>query len=143
MLVSDILAKKGNKVFKILPAKTVMEAVKGMVSFKVGAVLVVDDQDTTLGIFTERDVTRCLAAHGPTVLGTAVGGHMTLNPLSCKSSDSVAAVMSQMSTHHFRHMPVMGDDALVGIVSIRDLVSNSLERAEYEAEAMRAYVTAS
>ena len=143
MLVSDILAKKGNKVFKILPTKTVMEAVKGMVSFKVGAVLVVDDKDVTLGIFTERDVTRCLAAHGAAVMESAVGAHMTANPVTCKASDSVASVMNQMTTHHFRHMPVMGDGALVGIVSIRDLVSNSLERAEYEADAMRAYVTAS
>ncbi len=143
MLVSEILAKKGNKVFKILPTKTVMEAVKGMASFKVGAVLVVDEKDATLGIFTERDVTRCLAAHGAGVMEAAVGDHMTRDPLVCQAHDSVASVMSKMSTHHFRHMPVFADGKLAGIVSIRDMVSNSLERAEFEAEAMRAYVTAS
>ncbi|OAN47970.1 CBS domain-containing protein [Paramagnetospirillum marisnigri] len=143
MLVSEILARKGNKVFKILPTKAMMDAVQGMASFKVGAVLVVDANDVTQGIFTERDVTRCLAAHGAGVLEAPVGEHMTRNPLVCKATDSVASVMSQMSTHHFRHMPVFDNGKMIGIVSIRDLVSNSLERAEFEAEAMRAYVTAS
>lgn len=142
MLVSEILAKKGNKIFKILPSKAMIEAVQGMAAFKVGAVLVVDEKGGTLGIFTERDVTRCLAAHGAAVLENPVGDHMTRNPLTCQGGDTVASVMSTMSTHHFRHMPVMEDGQLKGIVSIRDLVSNSLERAEFEAEAMRAYVTA-
>jgi CBS domain-containing protein len=143
MLVSEILAKKGNKVFKILPTKSVMEAVTGMVSFKVGAVMVVDDKDGIAGIFTERDLSRILVAKGAAVLDTPVGEHMTRNPVPCKAGDSVAAVMSQMSRHHFRHMPVFEGSTLCGIVSIRDLVSNSLERAEFEAEMMRAYVTAS
>jgi len=142
MLVSEILNKKGNKIFKILPSKSMIEAVQGMAAFKVGAVLVVDERDNTLGIFTERDVTRCLAAHGAIVLENPVGDHMTRDPLACQASDTVASVMSTMSTHHFRHMPVMQDGLMKGIVSIRDLVSNSLERAEFEAEAMRAYVTA-
>lgn len=142
MLVTEILAKKGNKVFKILPNKSVMDAVTGMVSFKVGAVMVVDEKDAILGIFTERDLSRILVANGASVLDAPVGDHMTRNPVPCKASDSVAAVMSQMSRHHFRHMPVFDDKGLCGIVSIRDLVSNSLERAEFEAEMMRAYVTA-
>jgi CBS domain-containing protein len=142
MLVSEILNKKGNSIFKILPSKAIIEAVQGMAAFKVGAVLVVDEQDKTLGIFTERDVTRCLATHGATILESAVGDHMTRNPLTCLISDTVASVMSTMSNHHFRHMPVMDNGKLKGIVSIRDMVSNSLERAEFEAEAMRAYVTA-
>lgn len=142
MLVSEILAKKGGKIFKILPSKAMIEAVQGMAVFKVGAVLVVDEKDRTLGIFTERDVTRCLAAHGAAVLEHPVGSHMTRDPLTCEAGDTVASVMSAMSTHHFRHMPVMADGKLAGIVSIRDLVSNSLERAEFEAEALRAYVTA-
>ncbi|CAA7615574.1 CBS domain-containing protein [Magnetospirillum sp. SS-4] len=143
MLVAEILAKKGNKVFKILPAKTVMEAVTGMVSFKVGAVMVVDERDAILGIFTERDLSRVLVSRGASVLDSPVGDHMTRNPVPCKASDTVPAVMSLMSRHHFRHMPVFDDKGLCGIVSIRDLVSNSLERAEFEAEMMRAYVTAS
>ncbi|CUW39822.1 putative CBS domain-containing protein [Magnetospirillum sp. XM-1] len=142
MLVSEILNKKGNKIFKILPSKAMIEAVQGMAAFKVGAVLVVDDKDRTLGIFTERDVTRCLAAHGAGVLESPVGDHMTRDPLTCQVGDTVASVMSTMSTHHFRHMPVMDHGQLKGIVSIRDLVSNSLERAEFEAEALRTYVTA-
>jgi CBS domain-containing protein len=141
MLVSEILTKKGNTIFKILPSKAMIEAVKGMAAFKVGAVLVVDEKDNTLGIFTERDVTRCLAARGAEVLEAPVGDHMTRNPLTCQGNDTVASVMSTMSNHHFRHMPVMENGKLRGIVSIRDLVSNSLERAEFEAEAMRAYVT--
>lgn len=141
MLVSEILSKKGPKIFKILPGKAMIEAVKGMAAFKVGAVLVVDDADKTLGIFTERDVTRCLAAHGAAVLEAPVGDHMTRDPLTCQISDSVASVMSTMSTHHFRHMPVLDGSRMIGMVSIRDLVSNSLERAEWEAEALRAYVT--
>ncbi|WP_096700157.1 CBS domain-containing protein [Magnetospirillum sp. 15-1] len=142
MLVSEILNKKGNKIFKILPSKTLIEAVQGMAAFKVGAVLVVDERDKTLGIFTERDVTRCLAAHGAAILESPVGDHMTRDPLTCQADDTVASVMSTMSTHHFRHMPVVDNGQLKGIVSIRDLVSNSLERAEFEAEALRAYVTA-
>ena len=72
MLMSEVLAKKGDNVFKILSSKTVMDAIIGMTSFKVGAVLVVDDSDKMVGIFTERDVTRILAAHGATVVEAPV-----------------------------------------------------------------------
>lgn len=142
MLISDVLAKKGNKVFKILQDKTVMDAVTGMASFKVGAVVVVDKTDGVLGIFTERDVTRILASQGAAVLQQPVGEHMTKNPVTCANSDDDSAVLALMSKHRFRHMPVLDHGTLSGIVSIRDVVSQRLERVEFEAEAMRAYVTA-
>ena len=142
MLISDVLAKKGTKVFKILQVKTVMDAITGMASFKVGAVLVVDEKDGVLGIFTERDVTRILAAGGAAVLQDPVGKHMTKNPLTCSKVDVDSAVLALMSKNRFRHMPVLDNGTLLGIVSIRDVVSQRLERAEFEAEAMRAYVTA-
>lgn len=142
MLISDVLAKKGNKVFKILQDKTVMDAVTGMASFKVGAVVVVDKTDGVLGIFTERDVTHILASQGAAVLQHPVGEHMTKNPVTCANSDDDSAVLALMSKHRFRHMPVLDHGTLSGIVSIRDVVSQRLERVEFEAEAMRAYVTA-
>jgi CBS domain-containing protein len=142
MLIADVLAKKGNKVFKILQDKMVMDAVTGMASFKVGAVVVVDPKDGVLGIFTERDVTRILASQGAAVLQTPVGEHMTPNPITCTSTDDDSAVLALMSKHRFRHMPVLDHGTLIGIVSIRDVVSQRLERVEFEAEAMRAYVTA-
>ena len=143
MLIADVLAKKGNTVFKILASKTVMDAIVGMTSFKVGAVLVVDNSDTVLGIFTERDVTRIFSAGTVAPLETTVGTHMTANPISCSQSDSVAKVLGTMSKHHFRHMPVYENDSLVGIVSIRDLVLEQIERVELESEteALRTYVT--
>ena len=141
MLISEVLAKKGSKVFKILSSKTVMDAIVGMTSFKVGAVIVVDAADVVLGIFTERDVTRILAAHGAPVLDATVSTHMTANPVSCGKAEPVSKVLETMSKHHFRHMPVYENGALIGIVSIRDLVDGRLTDAEFEAEAMRAYVT--
>lgn len=142
MLVSEVLAKKGNKVFKILGDKPVIDAISGMAAFKVGAVMVVDGSDRVVGIFTERDVTRIIAAHGATVLESPVSQHMTLEPKVCSPADSVQSVLERMTHGRFRHMPVFEDGQLLGIISIRDLVSQQLEQVEWEAEELRAYVTA-
>lgn len=141
MLVSEVLAKKGDNVFKILSSKPVIDAIVGMNSFKVGAVLVVDAGDAVLGIFTERDVTRILAAEGAAALDAPVATYMTANPMACSKADTVAKVLDLMSTNRFRHMPVYESGALVGIVSIRDLVAVRLEHVQFEAEALRAYVS--
>lgn len=143
MTIASVLEKKGYKVFKILGNKKVMDAVEGMAAFKVGAALVVDPDDKVQGIFTERDVTRILAANGPSILDTTVATHMTPDPVTCKKSDSVQDVLDVMSAKRFRHMPVFEDGRLIGMISIRDLVSEKLQVVEFEAEELRAYVTAS
>ncbi len=142
MLMSEVLAKKGDNVFKILSSKTVMDAIIGMTSFKVGAVLVVDDSDKMVGIFTERDVTRILAAHGATVVEAPVALHMTPDPVTCTKADPVTKVLDIMSKNRFRHMPIVENGELLGIVSIRDLVNERLEHCQFEADSLRAYVTA-
>ncbi len=92
------------------------------------------------GIFTERDVVRVLHAQGQEALSQPVSSAMTEDPITCTKADKVNDVLATMSRQHFRHMPVIEADAVCGIVSIRDLVLERLERVETEAEMMRAYV---
>lgn len=140
MTVSAILAHKGREVVTVQPATTLGEAVEVLARRRIGAVVVVDDSDTPVGIFSERDVVRALAKYGADAIGLAVSTVMTGKVLSCCETDTIDQVMEQMTHGRFRHLPVLVDDRLVGIVSIGDVVKRRIEDVEREAEDMRTYI---
>jgi CBS domain-containing protein len=140
MIIADILQKKGNTVTAIDRTASIAEAIAALAEHKIGALVVRDQVGGAAGIFTERDVVRVLHAQGAAALAQPVSSAMTANPITATKADKVNDVLATMSRLHFRHMPIIENGAVSGIVSIRDLVIERLERVETEAEAMRAYV---
>jgi CBS domain-containing protein len=142
MTIAAILGHKGAEVFSVssdLPLATVIAV---LAERRIGAVPVVDD-GVVRGIFSERDVIRLLAdmgADAARMLRAPVGEVMTAEPLVAARSDSVLAALSLMTRRRIRHLPVVEDGALIGIVSIGDLVKHRIDRIEADAAAMRDYI---
>ena len=138
MLVRDVLAKKGRNVVTVDPDFSVLDAVRVLVEYNIGAVLVTD-RGTLVGILSERDVLR-LTAKGPEmVAGTSVGDAMTTDLVVGLPTDDVSYAMAVMTNNRVRHLPILDDD-LVGIVSIGDLVNATLTSLEAENRWLRDYV---
>ena len=106
----------------------------------IGAVVVTDAEGRVLGILSERDIVRAIGANGAVVLGDAVSKHMTTRVTTTTENECASAAMSKMTNHRFRHLPVMKDDRLAGLVSIGDLVKYRLAEMEREREAMTEYI---
>jgi CBS domain-containing protein len=109
-------------------------------SDRIGAVVMLGADHRIIGILSERDIVRALAEHGPTVLNEPVSKVMTRDVKTCSENDTIDGLMARMTTGKFRHMPVVEQGKLIGIVSIGDVVKNRVEEIEHEAEALRDYV---
>ncbi len=131
MLIATILEKKGHQVATLRPDRTVSAAVALMAERRVGAV-VVEDKEAVVGIFSERDLVKLLARIGPAALDQPLRKAMTAPVITCRSEDRLDQVMAMMSQRHVRHMPVVDDKTLCGMISIRDLVRHRLEEKELE-----------
>jgi CBS domain-containing protein len=142
MYVRDILSTKGNRVTTIKPDATISSTSKLLSQHRIGAVLVTDATDKIMGIISERDIVRGLAAHGGEVADHSVTEFMTRDVRSCAPGDTIADIMAVMTTHRIRHLPVLEDGALAGIVSIGDVVKYRLDEAKLEVESLRDYVLA-
>ena len=140
MTIQAILKNKGAEVVAIDAAHQVAEAVRIMDKRQIGALVVTGQGEDCSGIFTERDVMRALARNGTHILEDAVGKHMTPRPQSISLDTSVDEAMEIMTEKRFRHLPVMDDDMLCGIVSIGDLVNFRINQTELEAQALRDYI---
>ena len=139
MSISAVLRSKGNEVETIGSETPVFDAVRRLGEKRIGALLVLDEE-RIVGIMSERDVIYCLREHGAGVLDWPVSRVMTESPITVESSRDVLAALALMTERRIRHLPVVDDGQLVGIVSIGDLVKHRMERIEAEAEAMRAYI---
>jgi CBS domain-containing protein len=106
----------------------------------VGALVVTDGDDKLVGILSERDIVRNLASDGAKLMTKKVSDLMTSNVVTCKPDDRVDALMRQMTDGRFRHVPVVDNERLVGIISIGDVVKNRLDELEDEASQLRAYI---
>jgi CBS domain-containing protein len=137
MNVDGILRAKGATVYTIRPDNTVGDLVLTLRENRIGAMVVSEDGRSVLGMISERDVVRGLAELGPRVLETAVAELMTRLVVSCTPQDSVKHVMTEMTKRRIRHLPVLADGALCGIVSIGDIVKNRLEEMETETNVLR------
>jgi CBS domain-containing protein len=142
MLVSQILKTKGDLVFTAAPAETIAAVAALLHARRVGA-LVVLEAEQVVGIVSERDVVRALAADGPGALSTPVSRYMTKDVLFAEPGETVDSLLSRMTDRRIRHLPVCKADRLVGLVSIGDLVKAKISEVEAEADGLKAYIAAS
>lgn len=142
MFVSDILAQKGGLVFTVPPGATLSEISRQLSTRRIGSVLVVDRLDQVSGIVSERDIVHALAIHGSAALELAASEVMTRNVVSCDPDDTIDLVMEKMTAGRFRHMPVVRDGDLLGLVSIGDVVKLRLEETVHESAVLKAYIAA-
>lgn len=140
MTVAAILRHKGNKVTHVAPGVSTAEVVKTLAEQRIGAVLVMDEQRRILGIVSERDIITAMAAHGPSVLQQPADQLMTRSVQTVTPETTVAEAMEMMTAGRFRHIPVLDDGVLVGIVSIGDVVKARIMQTEHEVDSLKAYV---
>jgi CBS domain-containing protein len=140
MNVETILRRKGNGVSTVAPQATIAEAVATLQRERVGALVVSRDDLKVDGIISERDVIHGLARLGTRLLDTKVEELMTRRVFTCTPADSVAELMAEMTERRIRHIPVMRDGALAGIVSIGDVVKTRLDEMEYETSSLRSFI---
>ena len=140
MFVKNILVGKRGNVVTIEPTADLTAAVKLLAEQRIGAVVILGANHRIVGILSERDIVRALAAHGPTALNKPVGQVMTRDVKTCSEDDTIEGLMGRMTTGKFRHMPVVEQGKLIGIVSIGDVDKNRVEEIEHESEALRDYI---
>ena len=139
MTVRSILDSKGHQVTSVPPDVKLAEVVKMLGEHKIGAVLVLD-QGRMEGILSERDIVRALGERGASVLDEAVSVVMTRKVVTCRQSDTVSSVMETMTNGKFRHLPVLEEGKVVGLISIGDIVKHHTAEVELEVTAMRGYL---
>jgi CBS domain-containing protein len=139
MTVRSILNTKGHQIMSVAPDAKLAAAVKLLAEKKIGAVLVMD-QSRLEGILSERDIVRVLGERGAAVLDEPVSGVMTRKVVTCKEADTVAELMEMMTTGKFRHLPVVDNGKVVGLISIGDIVKRRVQEYENEQEALRDYI---
>jgi len=139
MTVCAILSAKGHQVVSVEPDVKLATAVKLLSERRIGSVLVMSGTRID-GILSERDVVRALDQRGAGALDEPVSAAMTRKVVSCRLSDTVTYLMEVMTSERFRHLPVVEDDRLVGLVSIGDVVKLRLQEYEAEQEALRDYI---
>jgi len=139
MNIGQILKAKGRAVATARPDVTLLEIANKLSQKKIGAIVIVGDRGDVVGIVSERDVIRKLGERGPDVLNEPVSQTMTSSVISCQEASTLDELMEIMTQGRFRHVPVIEDGALVGIVSIGDIVKNHIAEVEMEVTAMRGY----
>lgn len=139
MTIAAILEGKGHDAVTVGVDTPVSEAARILAEKRIGAMPVIDD-DRVVGIFSERDILYCLAKEGATALERRVGDLMTVPAITVDPGTAILAALSLMTQRRVRHLPVLKDERLVGVVSIGDLVKYRIERIEAEADAMRSYI---
>jgi CBS domain-containing protein len=140
MNVETILGTKGRAVATIRPEDTVGAAVEALVSGNIGALVASEDGEHVDGIVSERDIVHALARHGDALLALTVADVMTRSVVTCDPTESVAELMAEMTNRRIRHLPVVQNGLLCGIVSIGDVVKNRLDEIEYEARSLRSFI---
>jgi CBS domain-containing protein len=140
MIVKNILAGKGGNVITINPTADVIAAAKLMAERGIGAVVVLGADQRIVGILSERDIVQALAEHGLTVLSEPVSQVMTSEVKTCSEDDNIGDLMARMTTGRFRHLPVVRQGRLIGIVSIGDVVKSRVEEIDQETKTLREYI---
>jgi len=142
MNVQSILAAKasGGDIVSIEPTATLAAAATLLSAHRIGAVVILGAGGRLAGILSERDIVRTLAEQGAAALDLPVGQAMTRNVVTCNADETCASIMERMTQGKFRHMPVMAENRMVGIISIGDVVKNRVDEVERESEAMRDYI---
>jgi len=139
MNIAQILKTKGRAVATARPDSTLSEIIARLAQKKIGAIVVVGDNGEVVGILSERDIIRQLAERGSAALKEPASKSMTTAVVSCQETSTLDEMMELMTQGRFRHVPVIEDGALVGIVSIGDIVKHHVAEVEMEVSAMRDY----
>ena len=142
MLVCQILKSKGDLVFTASPQETVSAAAALLLSRKVGAMVVLDPEESVVGIVSERDIVRIVAEKGAAALNLPISACMTRDVVYAGPNETVDALLERMTDRRMRHLPVIQLGRLIGIVSIGDLVKSKIAEAEAEARTLRDYISA-
>jgi CBS domain-containing protein len=143
MTVARILAAKGRDVVRTEPHRTLAEAMEILMARNIGAIVVVDAYGPyghVLGILWERDIVHAIAKDGAAALNDAVSKYMATPVVTAHEDDSVDMVMEKMTVGRCRHLPVVADEKLIGIVSIGDVVKYKLDQLEHEHQALCEYI---
>jgi CBS domain-containing protein len=143
--ISDVLRNKGSEVVTIAPDKAVSQLLEVLVGRNIGAVIVTSNggkDGSVVGIVSERDVVHCVHGHGGRLLATPVSDIMTRDVVSCVPDDEVDNLMRTMTERRIRHLPVVADGKLVGIVSIGDMVKARIGELEDERNHLHQYLAA-
>ena len=141
MNAATILKFKGGGVFTTTANKSLLEIAKLLAQHGIGCIVILGDDDKIVGIVSERDLMRAIGQAGAKVLDKPVSDFMTKTVVTAREADTVDQLMSEMTMHRFRHMPVVERGQLLGLVSIGDLVKIHVAEAEFESSAMRQYIT--
>lgn len=141
MNVHSILRQKGRAVTTASPTATLLDVSARLAAKRIGAIVVVGSGGEVAGIISERDIIRALSEAGPDCLTRPVSETMTRRVVTCQETDTLDELMAMMTARRFRHLPVVTDGALVGIISIGDVVKHHVAEVEMEATAMRDYIT--
>lgn len=141
MTVRSILDSKGHNVVSIDPSTRLGTAVETLAKRRIGAILVMNESGRIEGILSERDIVRVIAERGAGILNEPVTAAMTRNVVTCDRTATVGSIMETMTRNKFRHLPVVEDGRVVGVISIGDVVNHRLMEFEREQEAMREYIS--
>jgi len=139
MNVANILKQKGGGVFTTTSDKSLLDIAKLLAQHGVGCIVIVGDDDEITGIASPHDLMRAISQGGAEVLAEPVSDFMTKTVMTAGEADTVNQLMSEMTIHQFRHMPVVERDRLIGLVSIGDLVKIQIAESEMETAATREY----
>jgi CBS domain-containing protein len=142
MLIANVLRDKGPVVHTLPCEATLEQAAQELNLRKVGALVVMDADGVIVGVFSERDLVRETARLGAKALSNSVGAAMTRQVVTARMDETIDDCLGRMTDRRVRHLPVVEDGRLIGIVSIGDLVKHRIAAAEAEAAAMQAYITA-
>jgi CBS domain-containing protein len=139
MHVSDILRAKGTKVVTVRPDQSIAHCAQRLRLERIGAMIVSASGATVEGIISERDIVYGLAVHGAAVMTMTVADLMTKNVVTCGPDDTISHVSRVMTQRRIRHLPVMDEQRLAGIVSVGDVVKHRLDELELETNVLRDY----
>ncbi|MGZ5934820.1 MAG: CBS domain-containing protein [Rhizomicrobium sp.] len=142
MFVKNILGEKGREVISISSDATLSEATRLLARRRIGAIVVRDESGALAGILSERDVVRAVAEESVTALARPVSVYMTRAVATCSETDSIEDLMEMMTIGRFRHLPVLENDRIVGMISIGDVVKTRIAETVQEAASLREYITA-
>ena len=140
MTVSAILGQKGRQVVTMGPKQTLREVCETLATHKIGAVVLIDAHGRIAGIISERDIVRALAADGPAALEKAAEAFMSSKVVTCQEKDTTDQVLGRMTAGRFRHLPVVREERLIGLISIGDVVKARLMELAAEKDALEGMI---
>jgi CBS domain-containing protein len=140
MTAARIISEKGREVFTVSPDASLIDAARTLTEHKVGAAVVVNGGHEPVGVFSERDLARAVAAEGAAALSETVSTVMSTRLVTATPSATIDELMGQMTDRRVRHVLIVEEGALAGVVSIGDVVKRKIATAEAEAESLKAYI---